>query len=62
MVEKIWLRHNLTERLLVITADNASNNITLRRSLEAALASRSISWNADAMTVNCLAHVLHLSA
>jgi hypothetical protein len=62
IVEKILLKHNLTHRLLAITADNASNNATLRRSLQEALQSKSVNWNAEAMSVNCLAHVLNLSA
>jgi hypothetical protein len=62
IVEKILLKHNLTNLLLAITADNASNNTTLRQSLKEALQSRSINWNVNAMTVNCLAHVLNLSA
>jgi hypothetical protein len=62
IIEKLLQRHNLMHRLLAVTADNASNNSTMRRSLEQALESRSINWNAEAMTVNCLAHVLNLSA
>ncbi len=61
IVETVLLKYNLTHRLLSITADNASNNSTLRWSLEESLQNKSINWNADAMTVNCLAHVLNLS-
>ncbi len=62
IVERILLKHNLTHRLLAITADNASYNGTLRRSLQEAAYSKSINWNANAISVNCLAHVLNLSA
>jgi hypothetical protein len=62
IVKKVLIRHNLTDRLFAVTADNASNNGTLRSSLEVALASLNVAWNAKAMTVNCLAHVINLSA
>ncbi len=62
IVEKVFVKHNLTHRLLAITANNDSNNAMLRCSLETALQSKSIDWNVDAMTVNCLAHILNLSA
>ncbi len=62
IVEDVLSRLKLTRRLLAITADNASNNGTLRRSLQSLLSSQDVEWEAEAMKVNCLAHVFHLSA
>ncbi len=61
-VNDILPQHNLTHRLLAITADNASNNGTLRRSLESWLETQQLTWDAESMKINCLAHVFHLSA
>jgi hypothetical protein len=47
--------------LLVIIADNISNIGMLRRSLESTLQSQSIYWNAKAIIVNCLTHILNMS-
>ncbi len=62
MVVKVAKQYKLTERLYAVTADNASNNATLRRALESMLSKMGITWRANEMTVNCLAHVLNLSA
>lgn len=62
VVEDVIVEFDLAGRLFSITADNASNNATLCRTLEQALHVRSVPWSADAMKVSCLAHVLHLSA
>jgi hypothetical protein len=56
------MQFNLTDRLLAITCDNASNNSTMCCALEDALQSQDVDWSADAMKVSCLAHVLNLSA
>ncbi len=61
-VQDVLTRLNLKHRLLAITADNASNNDTLRQSLESWPGKQHISWSAEAMKVNCLAHVFNLSA
>ncbi len=62
IVEGVVMQFNLTDRLLAITCDNASNNSTMCRALEDALRSQDVDWSADAMKVSCLAHVLNLSA
>jgi hypothetical protein len=63
VVERVLLHFGIADRLFAITTDNASNNSTLRESLEQALMGRhNISWNAEATKINCLAHVLNLSA
>jgi hypothetical protein len=62
VVKKVLLRHHLMKKLFAETADNASNNSTLQCSLEAALAILNFTRNAKAMTFNCLAHMLYLSA
>jgi hypothetical protein len=49
-------------RRLAFTAYIASNSSILRHSPESTLQIQSINWNAEAMTVNCLTHVLMLLA
>jgi hypothetical protein len=44
-----------------VTADNASNSDTMRRHMEVSFGSQSVSWNANMMRINCLAHVLNFS-
>ncbi len=62
VVAQVIMQYKLSGRLFAVTADNASNNKTLRRALESKLSDLGTSWRADAITVNCLAHVLNLSA
>jgi hypothetical protein len=63
VVEGVLLQYGIADRLFAITTDNASNNSTLRDSLEQALTSRhGITWSADMIKINCLAHVLNLLA
>jgi hypothetical protein len=62
IVEQVLQQFSLTNRLFAITADNASNNQTMRTSLENMLHAQGITWDAEAMTVSCLPHVLNLSA
>ncbi len=62
IVERVLVQYSLLDRLFAVTTDNASNNNTLRRTLEQIFQSHNIVWNADTTRVNCLAHVLNLSA
>lgn len=51
----------IDDRLFAITADNASNNNTMRQSLSRLLRIRSrVAWDSTAGTVPCLAHVVQL--
>jgi hypothetical protein len=62
IVKSVVLRYNFWPCLFAITADNASNSGTLRQSLQVPLCGYNIYLDANAMRINCLAHVLHLSA
>jgi hypothetical protein len=62
VVVNVLGEYKLLKRIFAVTADNASNNATLRRALQSKLCSFGIGWRADAMTVNCMAHILNLSA
>jgi hypothetical protein len=53
--------YGLSERLFAVTADNASNNNTLRQELAQRLQQdHRVSWYAGANRVPCLAHVVQL--
>jgi hypothetical protein len=60
-IEDILSCLELAYHLLAITVDNASNNTTLYRSLQSLLSSQNDSWEAAAMEVNHMAHVVYLS-
>jgi hypothetical protein len=62
VVEAVLERYNLTCRLFAVTSDNASNNDTMRSTLEASIASQNVSWNANMMKCSYLAHVLNLAS
>ncbi len=62
VVIKVATEYNLLNRLYAVTANNASNNATLCRTVEHKLSSMGIGWRADVITVNCMAHILNLSA
>ena len=53
--------YSITDRLLVITADNVFNNEVLHTELTALLHKWRINWSADMNTVNCMTHVFQLS-
>jgi hypothetical protein len=58
---KVIQDFNITDRLFAITADNASNNQTLRKGLAKRLQRKShVIWDASTHTVPCLAHVVQL--
>lgn len=59
-VFKVVQEYDIVERLFAITADNASNNSTMRTCLAAKLAKEGIQWNTRDMSIPCLAHVLQL--
>ncbi len=44
VVENVAIHFKLADRLFAMTADNASNNTILRRSLQRRLADRGITW------------------
>ncbi|KAI0573130.1 Dimer-Tnp-hAT domain-containing protein [Pyrenophora tritici-repentis] len=59
-VLRILLETNTKARLLAITCDNASNNQTLTRTLQASLLEQDIEWDASENTVPCIAHIINL--
>ena len=50
----------MKSRLLAVTCDNASNNGTLTRTLQATLEEDRISWSSVENTIPCLAHIINL--
>ena len=54
-------KYNLTNRVLAITTDNASNNNTLVASIQETVQSLDLSNNTAIICVPCIAHVIQLS-
>lgn len=53
--------HQITDRVLAITTDNASNNSTMMSSIQDSIQSLEISDHTTIIKVPCLAHVIQLS-
>ena len=58
-LDSILAKHNISDRVLAITTDNARNNATLTRELQQAL--DSANFCAKQGHIPCLAHVIQLS-
>lgn len=54
-------KHEIANRVLTITTDNASNNGTLLGSLQEAVASLELPNNIPVIRIPCIAHVIQLS-
>jgi len=54
-------KHQITDRVLAITTDNASNNSTMMSSIQDSIQSLEISDHTTIIKVPCLAHVIQLS-
>lgn len=54
-------RHRITNRVLTITTDNASNNGTLLGSLQEALKSLELPSHIPVIRIPCIAHIIQLS-
>lgn len=54
-------QHDITNRVLAITTDNASNNNTLISSLQDSIDSLEINNDSAIIRVLCIAHVIQLS-
>lgn len=54
-------KHQITERVLTITTDNASNNGTLLGSLQEAIDSLELPRSVPVIRIPCIAHVIQLS-
>jgi hypothetical protein len=58
---KVLQGHEISNRILSITTDNASNNRTLMASLQESIQSQDFSSNATIIQIPCIAHVIQLS-
>jgi hypothetical protein len=54
-------KHQITNRVLTVTTDNASNNGTLLGSLQDAVESLELPGNIPVIRIPCIAHVIQLS-
>lgn len=61
LVSQTLQEYNISSQLLAITADNAANNDRLRKELSKDLNRKGITWNPDAGTIRCMAHIIQLS-
>ena len=61
VVMDIFKRHEITDRVLAITTDNASNNNTLMANIQESIQSLDLGEGTIAVRVPCLAHVIQLS-
>jgi hypothetical protein len=61
LVAQTLREYEVHDRLLALTADNASNNDTLRKELARELLKDGVTWNKDAGTIRCMAHVIQLA-
>jgi hypothetical protein len=61
LVVQTLSEYNISSQLLALTADNAKNNGRLRKEIERELRRKGITWNHDAGTVRCMAHVIQLA-
>jgi hypothetical protein len=52
--------YKFTRRLMTIIADNASNNVTLRKHLFEKLTKMNVNWDSEINIINCMIHVLQL--
>ncbi|EED14179.1 hypothetical protein TSTA_103980 [Talaromyces stipitatus ATCC 10500] len=61
VVLKILHQHQITNRVLAITTDNASNNNTMISSIQESIQSLELNNNSNIIRVPCIAHVIQLS-
>jgi hypothetical protein len=54
-------KHQITDRVLTITTDNASNNSTMMSSIQESIQTLEIGDDTTIIQVPCLAHVIQLS-
>jgi hypothetical protein len=52
--------YKFNRKLMTITVDNASNNVTLRKHLFEKLTKINVKWDSKIETINCMIHVLQL--
>lgn len=61
VVAQVLREYRINFQLLAVTADNASNNGRMRKELARELRKEGISWNEEAGTIRCMAHVIQLA-
>ncbi|OQE38089.1 hypothetical protein PENNAL_c0787G08625, partial [Penicillium nalgiovense] len=58
---EIFKKHDISDRILAITSDNASNNTTLVQSIQDSIDSLNLPSSPVVVRIPCLAHVIQLS-
>lgn len=61
VVLKLLRQHKITDRVLAVTTDNASNNKTMISSIQESLQSLELNNGSTIVRVPCIAHVIQLS-
>jgi hypothetical protein len=54
--------YDIKEKLMLVTADNAGNNITMAKACEESLRQSKIKWEARSQRNGCMAHIVQLAA
>jgi hypothetical protein len=58
---ELFQKHQITNRVLAITTDNASNNNTLMSSIQESIQSLELDHDTTMIRIPCIAHVIQLS-
>lgn len=61
VVLKLLQQHSITDRVLIVTTDNASNNTTMMSSIQESLQSLELNNGSTIVRVPCIAHIIQLS-
>jgi hypothetical protein len=61
VIFQVLQEHEITNRILSITTDNASNNNTMMVRLQESIQSQNLSSNATIIQIPCITHVIQLS-
>jgi hypothetical protein len=61
VLQRVLHQHNIIDRTLAVTTDNASNNKTLVESLHQSIEALSLPSSTRIVRIPCLAHVIQLS-
>ena len=61
VVLKLLQQHEITDRVLAVTTDNATNNKTMISSIQESLQSLELNDSSTIVRIPCIAHVIQLS-
>lgn len=61
VVLKLLQQHKITDRVLAVTTDNASNNTTMMSSIQESLQPLELNNGSTIVRVPCIAHIIQLS-